>query len=73
MLDGHPRFDHLDPDLTIYWGAFLGGADEILIAGRLGDVTDEILAVRAAARARHGWVMDTYLLRAPEPETPPAA
>ncbi|KQT70169.1 precorrin 6A synthase [Methylobacterium sp. Leaf465] len=67
MLDGRPRFDHLDPDLTIYWGAFLGTADEILVSGRLGDVADEIGAVRAAARARHGWIMDTYLLRPPEP------
>ena len=67
MLDGHPRFDHLDPDLTIYWGAYLGTADEILVAGRLGTVAAEILDVRAAARARHGWIMDTYLLRAPDP------
>lgn len=65
MLDGRPRFDHLDPDLTIYWGAFLGSADEILVSGRLGDVAAEIGAVREAARARHGWIMDTYLLRAP--------
>jgi precorrin-6A synthase len=68
MLDGHPRFDHLDPDLTIYWGAFLGTADEILIAGRLGTVAAEIGATREAARTRHGWIMDTYLLRAPEAE-----
>ncbi|WP_264047756.1 precorrin-6A synthase (deacetylating) [Methylobacterium flocculans] len=68
MLDGQPRFDHLDPDLTIYWGAFLGSADEILIAGRLGDVAAEIGAVREAARTRHGWIMDTYLLRGPGPD-----
>ena len=63
MLDGAPRFDHLDPDLTIYWGAYLGSADEILVSGRLGTVAPEILRLRTEARARHGWIMDTYLLR----------
>ncbi|NEU11339.1 precorrin-6A synthase (deacetylating) [Methylobacterium sp. BTF04] len=66
MLDGHPRFDHLDPDLTIYWGAYLGTRDEIILSGRLGDVADEIGRLRVAARARHGWIMDTYLLRSRE-------
>lgn len=63
MLDGDPRFAHLDPDLTVYWGAYLGSPDEILVSGRLGTVGDEIRKVRAEARARHGWIMDIYLLR----------
>jgi len=63
MLDGDPSFAHLDPDLTIYWGAYLGSPDEILVSGRLGTVGDEIRKVRAEARARHGWIMDIYLLR----------
>ncbi|MEG9525608.1 MAG: precorrin-6A synthase (deacetylating) [Hyphomicrobiales bacterium] len=63
MLDGDPTFAHLDPDLTIYWGAYLGSPDEILVSGRLGDAGDEIRRVRAEARARHGWIMDIYLLR----------
>ncbi|MCJ2026494.1 precorrin-6A synthase (deacetylating) [Methylobacterium sp. J-067] len=62
MLDGDPAFGHLDQDLTIYWGAYLGGGDEILVAGRLGDVGDEIRRRRAEARTRHGWIMDIYLL-----------
>ena len=65
MLDADPTFDHLDPDLTIHWGAYLGTPDELLVAGRLGDVADEIRRVRRDARARHGWIMDTYLLREP--------
>ncbi|MEH3119805.1 MAG: precorrin-6A synthase (deacetylating) [Methylorubrum populi] len=65
MLDGDPRFDGLDPDLTIHWGAYLGTPDEILAAGRLGDVAEEIRRLRAEARARHGWIMDTYLLLRP--------
>ncbi|WP_342109750.1 precorrin-6A synthase (deacetylating) [Methylobacterium sp. SI9] len=63
MLDGDPAFGPLDPDLTIFWGAYLGSPDEILIAGRLGDVDAEIRRVRAEARERHGWIMDIYLLR----------
>jgi len=63
MLDGDPAFAHLDPDLTIYWGAYLGSPDEILVSGRLGDTGDEVRRVRAEARARHGWIMDIYLLR----------
>jgi precorrin-6A synthase len=63
MLDGDPSFAHLDPALTIYWGAYLGSPDEILVSGRLGTVGDEIRRLRAQARARHGWIMDIYLLR----------
>lgn len=63
MLDADPRFDHLDPDLTIHWGAYLGAPEEILVAGRLGTVGPEIRRLRAEARARHGWIMDVYLLR----------
>ena len=63
MLDGQCAFRSVDPDAEIYWGAYLGTADEILISGRLGDVAQEIERVRAEARERKGWIMDTYLLR----------
>ncbi len=63
MLDGRLAFRDADPDLQIFWGAYLGSEDEILIAGRLGDVCEQIVQTRAEARARHGWIMDTYLLR----------
>jgi precorrin-6A synthase len=64
MLDGTQAFARLDDeDLEIFWGAYLGMEYEILLAGRLADVRDEIVAVRQQARARHGWIMDTYLLR----------
>jgi precorrin-6A synthase len=52
------------PDLMIYWGAQLGLPNQTLITGRLSDVLSEITAARATLRAEHGWVMDTYLLRA---------
>ncbi|WP_240232796.1 precorrin-6A synthase (deacetylating) [Devosia lacusdianchii] len=63
MLDGQTAFTSTDPDLDIFWGAYLGTPDEITIAGRLGDVRDEIVETRKTARERHGWIMDTYLLR----------
>lgn len=63
MLDGQTAFLNADPDLDIFWGAYLGTPHEITIAGRLGGVRDEIVAIRQAARQQHGWIMDTYLLR----------
>ncbi|HEV2507512.1 MAG TPA: precorrin-6A synthase (deacetylating) [Mesorhizobium sp.] len=67
MLDGKCSFQSVvDKDAIIHWGAYLGTADEILIHGRLGDVEDEIVKTREAARLRKGWIMDTYLLRKPE-------
>jgi precorrin-6A synthase len=63
MLDARTAFTAADGDDQIYWGAYLGTPDEILIAGRIADVGPRIIAERAAARERHGWIMDTYLLR----------
>jgi precorrin-6A synthase len=64
MLDGDCSFKALnDPALDIYWGAYIGTDDEILAAGDLCDTAPEIERQRAEAKARKGWVMDTYLLR----------
>ena len=64
MLDAQTAFtEHVDQDAYIYWGAYLGTPDEILISGRLSEVAAEIEKVRAGARDRKGWIMDTYLLR----------
>jgi len=64
MLDSGCAFAALEPDgLEIYWGAYVGTDEEILISGRLADVADDIVSARADARRRHGWVMDSYLLR----------
>jgi len=66
MLDAEDSYQRVaDLQTQIYWGAYLGTPDEILISGRLADVADEIERVRKAARAEHGWIMDTYLLRKP--------
>lgn len=64
MLDAEDTYQRLKaPELDIYWGAYVGTPDEILIAGKLKDVADEIQRVRHAAREANGWIMDTYLLR----------
>ncbi|QIB33976.1 precorrin-6A synthase (deacetylating) [Ancylobacter pratisalsi] len=47
----------------VWWGAYLGTADERLLAGRLTEVGEAILAARAEARARKGWIMDVWLAR----------
>ena len=64
MLDGQTAFDRLDPDaFEIWWGAFLGMPEQILISGRLSSCCEEIKTTRQRARETHGWIMDTYLLR----------
>lgn len=64
MLDGHCAFAALDdPGLHIYWGAYIGSPDEVLISGPLQAVKARIVQVREQLRQRNGWIMDTYLLR----------
>ncbi|MFE4369200.1 precorrin-6A synthase (deacetylating) [Streptomyces sp. NPDC056835] len=64
MLDAHQSFrHHLAADPVIHWGAYVGTEDEILVSGRLSEVADRIGESRSEARARKGWIMDTYLLR----------
>lgn len=63
MLDGNCAFQTLAPEgMHIWWGAFLGMPEQILEAGPMDEVGPKIIARRAAARAAHGWIMDTYLL-----------
>lgn len=66
MLDGECAFNTVkDEDLEIFWGAYLGTADEILVSGKLSEVAAKIQQTREAQRRRKGWIMDTYLLRRP--------
>lgn len=68
MLDGDCAFTTLAPGgFDIWWGAYLGMDQEILCAGPLAKVSDQIVAMRAKARADHGWIMDIYLLRRTDP------
>jgi precorrin-6A synthase len=64
MLDGECAFSKVaEGDLEIYWGAYLGTPDEILLSGKLSELSPVIQETRAAARQRKGWIMDVYLLR----------
>ncbi len=66
MLDADCTFRRTaDAGDHIWWGAYLGTPDEILLSGTVGEVGEQIAASRAQARARHGWIMDIYLLRKP--------
>ncbi|HUI22392.1 MAG TPA: precorrin-6A synthase (deacetylating) [Methylocella sp.] len=67
LLDGNQAFKRLDQgDLEIYWGAYIGTEEEVLIAGKLSEVMDDIERIRAQRRRQNGWIMDTYLLRKPD-------
>jgi precorrin-6A synthase len=67
MLDNHQVFRRFaGEEAEIFWGAYLGTADEILVAGKVSEVMDEIDAKRREAQARNGWIMDTYMIRKPQ-------
>jgi len=63
MLDGECSFRAIAPGTRIWWGAYLGTPDELLVRGTVAEVGEQIAEMRAAARERHGWIMDIYLLR----------
>jgi precorrin-6A synthase len=46
----------------IWWGAYVGMPQQVLIKGRLDQVAADIIQRRANLRAQHGWIMDVYLL-----------
>ncbi|MFF4394639.1 precorrin-6A synthase (deacetylating) [Streptomyces sp. NPDC001480] len=64
MLDAQQTFrQYADDDIDIYWGAYIGTPDEILVSGPIAEAAPRIERLRAEARERKGWIMDTYLLR----------
>jgi precorrin-6A synthase len=64
MLDGGTAFQSLDPaGLHIWWGAYLGMPHQITFSGPLAEVSAKIAEARAQARERHGWIMDSYILK----------
>jgi precorrin-6A synthase len=71
MLDGQCSFNNLlDEELDIYWGAYLGMDEEILLSGRLSEIASRIMEVRNELRQKNGWIMDTYLLARPKAGSP---
>jgi precorrin-6A synthase len=70
MLDGQCSFKKLlDEELDIYWGAYLGMEEEILLSGKLSEIASRIEEVRYEKRQRNGWIMDSYLLSKPRRAT----
>jgi precorrin-6A synthase len=64
MLDADCAFRGIkEAAMDIYWGAYLGTEDEILVSGNLCELTGDIERMRKEAKERKGWIMDTYLLR----------
>jgi precorrin-6A synthase len=63
MLDGQCAFKNIPQEnLEIFWGAYLGMDNEVLVAGPLCEIADRIEAIRNEERTKRGWIMDTYLL-----------
>jgi precorrin-6A synthase len=70
MLDGQRSYEQVDaPEAEIYWGAYLGMPQQLLLHGSLPQMAAQISARRAQAREEHGWIMDIYLLRRPAAPT----
>jgi precorrin-6A synthase len=64
MLDADNAYKQFTAeDIDIYWGAYIGTPDEILVSGKLKDVAEQIEQVRSEARRAKGWIMDSYLMR----------
>jgi precorrin-6A synthase len=62
LLDSHGAYEGVR-DAEVWWGAYVGTPDEVLVHGRLPEVAAEIRQAHAEARTRKGWIMDTYVLR----------
>jgi precorrin-6A synthase len=59
MLDGECSFQTLDPEgIEIWWGAYVGMAQEAILSGPLADLSDRIVETRRVAphppRLDHG-------------------
>ncbi len=64
MLDGECSFLTVPPEgVHIWWGAYVGMAEEVLRAGPLAEMAAVIPPLRERLRAEHGWIMDIYILR----------
>jgi precorrin-6A synthase len=64
MLDGGNAFQSIDAKgLQIWWGAYLGMPHQVILSGALAEMSAKIADVRAKARARHGWILGSYIIR----------
>ena len=64
MLDGECTFTTIAPEgVSIWWGAYVGMAQQVILAGPLAEMSEQISRKRAELRATHGWIMDIYILQ----------
>ncbi|VEH04385.1 Precorrin-6A synthase (deacetylating) [Corynebacterium kutscheri] len=71
MLDGKAAWlDAYTEHTYIYWGAFLGTPQQVLRKGYVAEIGEELAQLKARLRAEHGWIMDTYLIREFDEESP---
>ncbi|PQJ97087.1 precorrin-6A synthase (deacetylating) [Chromatium okenii] len=64
MLDYNASFQRFTgQNMDVYWGGYLGCADEVLMAGAIDEVRDDLLRIKSQVRDEKGWLMDIYLLR----------
>ena len=63
MLNAEKALRKADGDVDVYWGAYVGMPDEVLVSGKLREVIEDIERIRSEERQRKGWIMDTVLLR----------
>ncbi|OCC05481.1 precorrin-6A synthase (deacetylating) [Labrys sp. WJW] len=63
LLNAEKALRQADTGSDVFWGAYLGTPDQILVAGKLGDVVDDIERIRAEARRKKGWIMDIALMK----------
>ncbi len=62
--DAHQAFRaYADQDVDIFRGPCVGTPDDIPVSGPLAEAAPRVERLRAPARERKGWIMDTYRLR----------
>jgi len=71
MLDGDTSFQYLKNPETyhIWWGAYVGMAEQTLLEGRLDRISQTIQQTRDDLRRQNGWIMDIYKLRLLPPQS----
>lgn len=64
MLDGGSAWlEATNPKTYMWWGAYLGTENQVLRSGYVAEIGKEVAQLKADLKAKHGWIMDIYLLR----------
>lgn len=63
FLDNYESYKNLNfSQLQIYWGAYLGTSEEVILSGNLKEVLPKLINLRRKLRKEKGFIMETYLL-----------